>query len=103
MGQNVSCLVTIFIITHIGGPGHWAAFTLDNKEAIEMQIIGHLNTVTPPERKRIQISLAATVIYLLFTALVSTVYTLHTSRRRADRTVFSVHKTQINSTKDRGS
>ena len=54
------------------------------------------------ERKRIQISLAATVIYLLFTALVSTVYTLHTSRRRADRTVFSVilhlHKTQINST-----
>ena len=55
------------------------------------------------ERKRIQISLAATVIYLLFTALVSTVYTLHTSRRRADRTVFSVHKTQINSTKDRGS
>ena len=55
------------------------------------------------ERKRLQISLAATVIYLLFTALVSTVYTLHTSRRRADRTVFSVHKTQINSTKDRGS
>ena len=55
------------------------------------------------QRKRIQISLAATVIYLLFTALVSTVYTLHTSRRRADRTVFSVHKTQINSTKDRGS
>ena len=39
MGQNVSCLVTIFIITPIGGPGHWAAFTLDNKEAIEMQII----------------------------------------------------------------
>ena len=49
MGQNVSCLVTIFIITAIGGPGHGAAVTLDNKEAIEMQIIERLSTVTPPE------------------------------------------------------
>ena len=46
MGQNVSCLVTIFIITPIGGPGHGAAFTLDN---CETQIIERLNTVTPPE------------------------------------------------------
>ena len=50
MGQNVSCLVTIFIITPIGGPGHGAAVTLDNKEAIETQIIDGSNTVTPPER-----------------------------------------------------
>ena len=49
MGQNVSCLVTIFIITPIGGPGHGAAFPLDNKEAIETQIIERLNTVTPTE------------------------------------------------------
>ena len=49
MGQNVSCLVTIFIITPIGGPGHGAAVTLDNKEAIEMQIIERLSTVSPPE------------------------------------------------------
>ena len=50
MGQNVSCLVTIFIITPIGGPGNGAAVTLDNKEAIETQIIERLNTVTPPEK-----------------------------------------------------
>ena len=36
------------------------------------------------ERRRLQISLVATVIYLLFTALACTMYTLHTSSRRAD-------------------
>ena len=49
MRQNVSCLVTIFIITPIGGPCPWAAFTLDDEESIETQINKCLNTVSQPE------------------------------------------------------
>ena len=42
-------LFEALIITPIGGPGPWAALTLDDEESIETQINKCLNTVSQPE------------------------------------------------------